>query len=75
MNFRHHGNQAAVHFFGKRIVDIAATQASLDVADGNFAIVSGQGRGEGGRGIALDKHRMGFKATARIFDVVQDAGR
>jgi hypothetical protein len=39
MNGRHHRNQPPIDLFRKRIVNIAAAQASFDVPDRNLAVV------------------------------------
>jgi hypothetical protein len=73
VNARESRNQAAIGFFGKRIVNVVAAQARFDVTDGNFAIV-GSERGAEGRGrVSLNKDHVRAKSVAGIFDRVDDA--
>ena len=46
----------AVHLFGPRVIDIARTQASLDMVHRQLAVIGGQRARHGGGGVALDHH-------------------
>ena len=49
----------AVGLFGKRSEEPASAQARLDMAEGDVTALTGQGRGNHGRGVPLRQHHVG----------------
>ncbi len=53
------GDDAAVHFLGPGLVDVARTQPGLDMADRRLAVIGGERADHGRGGVALDDHPVG----------------
>ena len=57
----------AVGFFGPRRVDVTGPQAGFDVTDGDLLVVGCEAGGEGGSGVAMHKHDVGFEVSEHGF--------
>jgi hypothetical protein len=56
-------DHAPIYFLGPRVEFVAAPQASLDMSNGNLAIIGGQRADHSSRSITLDNHSIGPPAV------------
>ena len=58
--------QLAVHFFRKGGVSVAGAKPGFDMTDGDLTVKRGQGGGQGGCGVAVDKNAVGLEIVQHI---------
>jgi hypothetical protein len=68
VHVRDAGDDAAVHLLGPRVVDVAAAQSGLDMADRNLAVISGEARDHRGQCVAMHDHAVRLLGVQRRAD-------
>ena len=66
-------NDLAIHFFGPGVINVAAAQTRLDMADFDLAVIGRKRACHGGRGIALHDHPIGFFRVENFANTGQQA--